>query len=52
MRIDKHELKKELKLFFRDHYQNFGCYPVEFEFENIVFGWDECWQIMEEKENE
>ena len=50
--IDNRELKKEIKLFFHDHYQNFGCYPIDFEFEGVLFDWDECWQIMGTSDDE
>jgi len=38
--MDK-EFIKELNIFCSDHYETFGCYPMEFEYNDEVYLWDE-----------
>ena len=45
--IERNDILKELKLYFDDHYDNFGCYPMEFEFNKIVFNYDECVKLLD-----
>jgi len=42
-----YDILKELKLYFDDHYENFNCYPVEFEFNKTVFNYDECVKLLD-----
>jgi len=28
--------------FFYDHYNNFNCYPMEFEYMGLVYDFDDC----------
>ena len=37
----------EMKKYFDDHINVFNCYPVEFEFNGVVFDYDECTKILE-----
>ncbi len=41
------DILKELKLYFDDHYDNFGCYPMEFECNETVFNYDECVKLLD-----
>ena len=43
-------MREELNLFFDDHYRHFGCYPLDFEFEGVVYDWERCWQILNDEE--
>lgn len=43
----RYDILKELKLYFDDHYNNFGCYPMEFEFNKTVFTYDECVKLLD-----
>jgi len=31
----------------RDHWQQFGCYPMEVETENAVYTFDQYWSILD-----
>jgi uncharacterized protein YecA (UPF0149 family) len=42
----RQELRKAMIEFFQEHYQHFGYYPADFEYNDIVYGWDECWQMI------
>ena len=36
-----HEFVIELNLYCNDHYKHFGCYPLEFEFMDKVYQFNE-----------
>ena len=36
-----HEFVIELNLYCNDHYKHFGCYPLEFEFMNKIYQFNE-----------
>ena len=44
--MNKQTLIKEMKLFFKDHYEHFNGYPMEFEYKGIVYDFDECAELM------
>lgn len=33
--------------FIVDHWEQFGCYPMEVETDSKLYSWDEYWQILE-----
>ena len=33
--------------FVRDHWQQFGCYPMEVETDNAVYTFDQYWSILD-----
>jgi hypothetical protein len=40
---------KELNNYCDDHFKNFGCYPLEFEYENKIYKWEEFNKYIEEQ---
>ena len=33
---------RDVNIWFKDHYINFGFYPDDFEFNNKIYTWEEC----------
>lgn len=40
------KLQKNIRDYFEDHYKNFGCYPLEFEYNDKVYSFRECEEII------
>ena len=40
------DLVKALKDWFNDHYKHFNGYPMEFEYDDVVYDWEECWKLL------
>ena len=39
-------IKELIKEFVDDHKEYFGCYPVEVEVNDVVYSWDQYWEIL------
>jgi hypothetical protein len=40
---------KELNKYCDDHFKHFGCYPLEFEYDNKVYKWEQFNKYIEAK---
>jgi len=40
------DLIKALKDWFQDHYKHFDCYPMEFEYDEITYNFEECSKLL------
>jgi hypothetical protein len=40
---------KELNKYCDDHFKHFGCYPLEFEYDNKVYTWEQFNKYIEAK---
>ena len=38
---------EQIEDFVRDHWQQFGCYPMEVETDNAVYTFDQYWSILD-----
>ena len=38
---------EQIANFVRDHWQQFGCYPMEVETSNAVYTFDQYWSILD-----
>mgnify|MGYP003118141795 CR=1 FL=1 len=36
-----------IKDFVQDHWQQFGCYPMEVETDNAVYTFDQYWSMLD-----
>lgn len=43
---DKHFVKA-LNEYCKDHYKHFQCYPIEFEYNNVVYQWDDYQHLID-----
>ncbi len=42
-------IKELIKEFVDDHKEHFDCYPMEVEVNDVVYSWDQYWEILETK---
>ena len=40
--------KSQIADFVKDHWEQFGCYPMEVETDNVVYTFDQYWSILEQ----
>ena len=44
----KMTIKELIKEFVHDHQEHFGCYPMEVEVNDVVYSWNQYWEIIKE----
>ena len=44
-------IKELIKEFVDDHKAHFDCYPMEVEVNDVVYPWDQYWEILEKDGN-
>lgn len=49
MNDNKNDFIKELNAFWLDHFEHFGFYPMDFEYENKIYEWDDFIHHIKEK---
>tara|TARA_R100001224_G_scaffold31457_1_gene17386 strand:+ start:2994 stop:3263 length:270 start_codon:yes stop_codon:yes gene_type:complete len=45
--ITKPRIKELIKEFVDDHKAHFHCYPMEVEVNDVVYSWDQYWEILD-----
>ena len=40
-------IKELIKEFVDDHKEHFDCYPMEVEVNDVVYSWDQYWEILD-----
>ena len=43
-------MKEQILDFVRDHWQQFGAYPMEVETDDAILTWDQYWSHITEEE--
>jgi hypothetical protein len=39
----------ELNIFCSDHFEHFGCYPIEFEYKGVVYDWNDFVDLIKDR---
>jgi len=45
--MDNYTEAEQIADFAKDHWEQFGCYPMEIETDNAVYTFDQYWAILD-----